>query len=306
MILCLSGFSQDKDSLSVIPDSLKINEINLNDLKFISFKDDNILNRKSKKDIDYLFLSGMGAAYLGAGLSVHLYQANAWWSGERSDFKFAEDWDYALWIDKVGHFYATHLIAHFFSAGLEKTNIDYATNIWISSSAALAFQIFVEIEDGFAQKWGFSRGDAISNLLGASYPVFQFYFPYLYNFQPRFSYYPTKLGKEGHIAGQNLIITDDYEGQKFWLSMRIKNILPKSIADPIPDFLMLSLGYGVRNLDGRGGGFSDLYISLDIDYEKIPLYGEFWQFVKNTLGYFKFPMPGIRVNNGTTFFLLCY
>ena len=255
---------------------------------------------------DYLLLGGLGAVYTGSIAAIHLYQTNAWWSGKRGSFRFIEDWDYALWLDKVGHFYAPIILSHAFSVGLEAAKVDYGTGIWISSAAALFFQLYVEFEDGFAQDWGFSRGDAAADILGAAYPVFQYYYPVLYNFQPRFSYFPKNLGKEGHNPGQKLIVVDDYEGQKFWLSVRVNNLFGEGFKKFWPDFLMLSLGYGVRDLDGRGGGKSDFYIALDLDYESIPLYGAFWQMVKNSFGFIKFPMPAVRITNGVAFFGLCF
>jgi len=255
---------------------------------------------------DYLLLGGLGAVYTGSIAAIHLYQTNAWWSGKRGSFRFIEDWDYALWLDKVGHFYAPIILSHAFSVGLEAAKVDYGTGIWVSSAAALFFQLYVEFEDGFAQDWGFSRGDAIADVLGAAYPVFQYYYPVLYNFQPRFSYFPKNLGKEGHNPGQKLIVVDDYEGQKFWLSVRVNNLFGESFKKFWPDFLMLSLGYGVRDLDGRGGGKADFYIALDLDYETIPLYGAFWQMVKNTFGFIKFPTPAVRITNGVAFFGLCF
>ncbi len=251
---------------------------------------------------DYLLIGGLGTAYLGSVAAIHLYQSNAWWSGRTGKFRVIEDWDYALSIDKLGHFYSPIILAHAFSIGLEAARVDYGTGIWISSAAALLFQLYVEVYDGFAQDWGFSTGDALMDVAGAAYPVIQYYYPVLYNFQPRFSYWPVKLGKEGHTPGQKLIVVDDYEGQKFWLSMRVNNLFGRGFESIWPDFLMLSVGYGVRDIDGRGGGKSDIFIALDFDYEQIPLYGSFWQMVKNSFAFIKFPMPAIRITNGVAFF----
>ncbi len=259
-----------------------------------------------KRDVNYTMLAGLSAVYFGAGLGVYLYQNNAWWANNRRSFHFIDDWEYVLWNDKLGHIWATLMLGHAFSVGLEAAEVDYETNIWVSSSAALLFQLFVEYQDGFASDWGFSRGDAYADLVGAAFPVIQYYYPPLYNYQMRFSYIPDRLGKEGLTPGQQVLVMDDYGGHKFWLAVKMENLLPESLKKYWPDFLMLSLGYGVRNLDGSGGGLSDLYISLDYDYEFIPLYGKFWQMVKNTLGYIKTPAPAIRITNGVAFFGLMF
>jgi hypothetical protein len=63
---------------------------------------------------------------------------------------------------------------------------------------------------------------------------------------------------------------------------------------------------GVKDLDGGGGGTREFYIALDLDAEELPLYGKGWQFVKNTLNFFHFPMPGIRISPDAAFFVLCF
>ncbi len=254
-------------------------------------------------EINYAALAGVGAITLGTGIAVHIYQRNAWWKDQRSSFHFTNDWEYALYIDKVGHFYGANLLAHLFSAGLEAGNIQSEQAAIYGSVAALAFQLYVEIEDGFGPNWGFSPGDAIANVLGSGYALGQYYFPYLKNFQFKFSYWPSQKMKDGTHKGNGI---DDYEGQIYWLSLRMKNLLPKSISEYWPAWLCLAGGLSVRNLDGIGGGQREFYIALDLDAEEIPLHGSGWQFVKNTLNYIHFPMPGIRVTPDAAFFVFTF
>lgn len=260
----------------------------------------------NEQNINYYYLSGISVVTLGFGLGVHFYQANAWWKDERTSFKIVNDWEYALWIDKIGHFYATSLMQHGFSAALEGADFNLENAAWIGSSMALGFQLFVEIEDGFGPQWGFSPGDAVFDVLGAAWPLFQYYYPYLNNFKVKFSYYPVDLNKVSPTSGQRHILIDDYSGQKFWLSFRIKNLLPEGLSKNWPGWLNLALGYGVKNLNGSGGGQKDIYIAFDLDVEEIPLYGKTWGFIKNTLNYAHFPMPGLRITNNVAFFGLCY
>jgi hypothetical protein len=254
-------------------------------------------------EIDYKILAGVGTISLGTGILVHIYQRNAWWKDQRSTFHFQNDWNYARWIDKVGHFYGGAVLAHLFSAGLESANMQSEPAAIWGSSLAMAFQLYVEIEDGFGPNWGFSPGDAAANLLGSGFILGQYYFPYLKNFQPRFSYYPSKKFKDGLHKGNSI---DDYEGQKYWISLRLKNILPEDVSDYWPEFLNISFGMGVKNLDGLGGGTNEFYIALDLDAESLPLFGSGWQFVKNSLNFIHFPMPGLRISPKGAFFLFLF
>ena len=259
-----------------------------------------------RSKINYPVLAGMSAAFLGTGTAIHLYQQKAWWSDQRTDFHFENDWGYALWIDKIGHAYGAMLIQHRISAGLEAANLEAEQCVWYGSLAALSFQTFIEIEDGFGPQWGFSPGDFYGNVFGSAYPVLQYYVPFFKNIMFKASYLPKDLNKTNPNSGQKHIIVDDYHGQKFWISARMKNLLPESVAKVWPEFLMLAVGMGVKNLDGSGGGQREFYIAFDFDAETIPLYGDMWQFVKNTLNFIHFPMPGIRISPDAAFFALCF
>jgi hypothetical protein len=268
------------------------------DSTFIKTANDEIELDPFDTNIDYTRLSIFGSVIIGGLAGIQIYQANAWWQTQDSKFRIVHDWEYALWIDKVGHFYATHLYAHVFSGGYEAANIQSEASTWYSASTALAYELFIEIQDGFGPEWGFSPGDAIFDFLGASFYVAQYYYPYLKNFQPKFSYIPT----QEFLDSKDRIFIDDYEGQKYWVGMRMKNILPEKLAEYWPEILMLSVGMGVSDLDGSGGGQQSFYIALDLDVEQIPLYGPIWQYIKNTLNYAHFPMPGIRITPDAAFF----
>jgi hypothetical protein len=256
------------------------------------------------KDINYELLAYTGIATAAVVTYVHIHQTNAWWNEQSSTFKIVNDWNYALGIDKIGHFYGTNLLAHMFSGAFEAANLSSERSTWFAAIAALAFELFIEIEDGFGPQWGFSPGDAIADVLGAAYFIGQYYYPRLKNFQPRWSYFPSKKMQEGQHKGGLLI--DDYEGQKYWMGVRVNSLLPKSLEKIWPDPLMLSFGMGVRDLDGAGGGQREFYIGLDFDAETIPMHGGVWGFIKNSLNYFHFPLPGVKVYPEFEFMLILF
>jgi hypothetical protein len=293
-----STYSKEETSFSGL--SLQMYGINTpSSLEQVRLSDFNPLERKVNEGE----LLGLGAVYLGVGIGVHIYQRNAWWSSERTSFHFQNDWSYALSLDKVGHFYAATFLAHLFTSGLEAGNIQSEPAAVYGSLAGLAFQLYVEIEDGFGAQWGFSPGDAYADVLGSGYSLAQYYYPFLKNFKFKFSYYPSLKMREGLHKGNAI---DDDEGQKYWLSFRVKNLLPQTVSNYWPSFLAVAVGMGVQNLDGNGGGQRTFYIALDLDAEQIPLYGKGWQFLKNTLDYIHFPMPGIRISPTGAFFVFCF
>jgi len=273
--------------------SLQLKTYNISDLEF-----DPLQTR-----VNYSLLYGMCALYLGAGIGVHIYQRNAWWKDDRTSFHFQNDWPYALWSDKVGHFYAATILVHAFSAGFEAANFQTEDAMLYGTIAALSFQYYVEIEDGFGAQWGFSPGDAIANTLGAGYALAQYYFPYLQNFQFKYSYYPSKKMRDGTHKGN---VIDDYEGQKHWLSFRMKNLLPGDLGDIWPAFLNLAVGMGVKDLDGLGNGRREIFIAFDFNVLELPLTGKIGNFVKNSLNYIHLPMPGLRISPDSAFFVFLF
>jgi hypothetical protein len=274
----------------------KIDSLNINYINFPNNID------PLQQKINYKTLAGVSLVTLGAGFAVHTVQYNAWWKDQRSKFHFQDDWIYARWIDKIGHFYGTNLLAHFFSSGLEASNFSTEDSYIYGATLGFAFQLYTEILDGFGAKWGFSRGDVLFNFAGAAYFLSQYYVPYLKNFQPRFSYYPSESLRDGTHDG----FIDDYTGQKYWIGLRMKEILPNSISDLWPSPLMISVGMGLDNWNGYGEGTNTIWLALDIDWETIPLHGKFWQFLKNTFNYFHFPMPGIRISPNMAAFLIVF
>jgi hypothetical protein len=135
----------------------------------------------------------------------------------------------------------------------------------------LLFELYVEIEDGYGPDWGFSPGDAAGDFAGAAFTLGQYYVPFLKIFNRGSVIYLQRKYRDGLHPG-NMI--DDYEGQKYWMAFRMKNLLPQVLSQYWPSFLMLSAGMGVKELDGSGGGTREFYIAFDIDAEEIPL---IWQ-----------------------------
>jgi len=316
IVILASNIIAQSDSLSSTPKYKSLSH--LRELQYTQqINDFNPLH----KEINYPILAGVGISYAYIIYEINKYYKSTWWKEDSNyyydgSFHVVRDWDYALGLDKIGHAYGTAVISHFFSSGFQAANVDYELSVWLGAIGGLGMQLYVEIQDGYAPtdkvtgepKWGFSPGDAIADFIGASYFVARYYYPYLNNFQLRVSYYPSEAMRNGEKPDNN--ISDDYDGQKMWLAFRMKNLLPNSMAQYWPSFLMLSAGYAVSGIGDNAtdaGLQQSYYIAFDIDAEEIPLHGEFWSFIKNTLNYIHFPMPGIKLSNdGVQFLLIAY
>lgn len=256
-----------------------------------------------ERKVNYTSLAGITAFNIGVFVAAHEYQGKAWWYHKKRDFHIQWGSSGSLQSDRMGHFFASSILSHYFASCLEASNVDDEKAALYGTLLTIAYEFYVEIEDGYAISYGFDPGDVFANFAGATYSLSQYYIPFLRNIQPRFSYYPSKeyLNK---TTDENFL--DDYEGQKHWISFKIKNILPKQLSEYWPEFLMLSVGTGIKNFYTHKNKHRDYYIALDLDYSVLPLHGKFWEFLKNSLNYIHFPMPGIRISPGFAAFALVY
>ncbi|MGE5350558.1 MAG: DUF2279 domain-containing protein [Acidobacteriota bacterium] len=252
--------------------------------------------------LNYKLLAGLGVASLGSGIVAHNYMENQWWQ-KPEKFYFSNDyWSKLSNFNKFSHFYSVNLLGHLFSGNYEAAGMQALESTWYSSISALAYMSYIELENGFHKNNGFSFSNFSADLLGTAFYIGQYYIPEMKSFMPKMSYKPTSRLRSGKS-----IIFDDYAGQKYWMSFRLHELLPEKTGSYWPSWLMLALGTGIRNNDNSVNyGPMDLYVALDLDAEKLPLYGPFWQFVKNTLNYFHFPMPGVRVTHKSAFFMFCF
>lgn len=240
-----------------------------------------------------------------------------WWSGEKQGFRFKFDWvnNYWLEIDKLGHFYANIQLTRATASMFRFAGISRRKALWIgAANSTLLYTAFELTDAGFAD-WGFSVPDYVANILGASYPILQDYYPFLQRFQFKISYYPSRYYKDDSYADAPGFIryypyqypAGDYDGMRFWLSAEVDPFLPTALQSYWPDWLNIAVGYGASNLPqaNRELKYRDWYLSLDYNLEKLPGNSAFLRSLKSLLNAFHFPAPAIRINrHGSVAYLL--
>ncbi len=225
---------------------------------------------------------------------IHIYQANAWWSDQRTSFHITDDPAYALNVDKAGHFFGGAFGSFLGRKSLEWSGFSRTASVWGGFAMGALFELYVEFEDGFATGWGFSPGDAYADVAGAFWPVLQEYVPGVEHLQPKFSYWPSKAMRNGEHKGNAI---DDYEGQTYWMGVHVEGLLPRSLKPYWPDWLALAVGVSVRNMEVYQNTERNLIIALDYDMTKI-IPGDSWLMhtVKEILNFIRFPAPAIRIS----------
>ena len=259
-------------------------------LQYSAFGSDNRRDSSEVSTTRLAIIGGTTVAFFSYG---YLAQDNIWWKGEKSAFHFNNngDYKYALNADKFGHFYFAYLTTNLYSdlfqwAGFRKKN-----SLIYGGFVAFAFQTFTEIRDGFSKEYGFSWGDVTANFLGAAYPSLQEIYPFLKPFNFKISFYPSNKYQSGYYSH----ILDDYESTYHWISIDVNKVFPKYLGKSFPDFINISIGHSVNNLDGFGGGNHELFIGLDWDFEALPGENSFWKTIKRWLNFYHFPAPAIKI-----------
>ena len=255
----------------------------------------------------------------------HQAQANTIWK-EKTSFRIHEDGRYAIYADKPGHVIGSYYTANTLTDALIMSGVDWESSVITSGILGLAYMTYIEILDGYGQNFGFSPTDMYANIFGAGLYVAQYYSPFLQNITPKYTYFPSNWFGERKRQPHDFFI-DDYSSQTLWLTFNMHNLLPVSVAEYWPDWLDVSLGYAARNLtnaydpenlyyhdpnvtfkDKEVEGDPKFIISLDYNLVKLlPDGGFFWNWVKQTLNFFKFPAPALEIGyDGKSRFSLIY
>jgi len=261
------------------------------------------------------------ATYTGIFILQHIGQNQTIWKNKGS-FHFAEDGKYAMYVDKAGHFYGTFLSSYVLSQTLLECGLSYDWSVAVGTFLGIGYTTYVEVLDGFAKDWGFSPTDFYADLFGGLFFFGYSYIPFLQNFTPKFMYFPPRWFNSFSRKPSTMFI-DDYSAHTFWVSINLNNMLPVRLRKYIPKWLDISIGYAVRNLCNPLDtllncnpelsepiypyvwGNRKIIIALDYDLVKLlPEGGALWNWLKQSLNFFKLPSPAIEIGKPVRFYLL--
>jgi hypothetical protein len=245
--------------------------------------------------LDAARLAVFSGATLATIVGVHIYQRQAWWQGERQPFRFENDWTYALNIDKFGHVFGGYLEASVGKAAFEWCGLDERKSVFFGAVGGLAYQLYVEVEDGYHKEYGFSPGDGFSDIIGASIPLAQEAFPLLKNFSMKWSYWPSSQYRDALHTQTFRVFFDDYEGQVYWIGMDPHFLMGEGMAGAVPPWLGVSFGIGVHNHETSLPAQRLYYLTADYNFSKIPTDSRFLRTLFGALDFFHFPAPGIAL-----------
>ncbi len=276
-------------------------------------------------------LSGIG---LSSYAAVTVGLDRAWYANyPRSSFHFFDDWKGWRQMDKFGHAMTGYFESKWAGQLYRWAGLPPKKAAWVGLGTGLVFQSTLEILDGFSSNWGFSWGDMAFNALGSGLYCGQ---ELLWQQQrirlkmsthkPHYSsslIYATNSNATSSIQARTTdlfgssapeLLFKEYNGQTIWLSLNIASFL-KQKPKFWPVWLNIATGYGIENIFGAernswtdqdGNHFevsstaypryTQFYLSLDIDFERIPTKHRWLKTIFSFLNVFKVPFPTLEVN----------
>jgi hypothetical protein len=263
-----------------------------------SFQLDKFQPKKKSYKIDPVKMTILGVVGVGVFTAMHVYYKNTWWKDQETYFKWAQDGYYARNMDKASHIYTANFFTEATAVAYEWAGLNPKKALLYGALTAIAYETYIEINDGFSPNWGFDWGDMGANIAGALYPFLQRAVPSFEHVNFKWSFQPGWIKKKAENTDDLL---DDYTNMTFWLSVNPMIALPKSFTNGkyYPNFLALALGMSVKNASHASGSqnaYTEWFISLDWDIKQFPGKSDFWQKFKRLLNFYHFPAPAVRIS----------
>ncbi len=238
----------------------------------------------------------------------------AWYKGyEKSKFHFFNDGHEWQQMDKMGHASVSWLFANTTASLYQKTGLSTKKSAVLGSLFSIGYMTTFECLDAYNTNWGFSWQDIGANTIGTGLFFFQSYFWEEQKIKLKFSTHQTDLAMlRPNVLGNSFStrLLKDYNGQTYWLTASPFNF--NSRKHEKLNWLGLAFGYSINHqLYGNGDTYiianinqtitytpyRQYFLSLDVDFEKIPVKSKFLKVMFKGLNFIKIPFPALEYSN---------
>lgn len=257
---------------------------------------------------------------LGAGyLTTMTYLGLAWYAGEDlTGFHFFDDSHEWKQMDKVGHTLGGYQGSKLMISLLKWSGVEKKRAIIQGSLSGFLAMSSIELFDAFGETWGFSIADIGANALGAGLAAGNQAWWNEDRLQLKMSYIRSPYTQDPDFArlfGSSLPewFLKDYNGQTYWLSVRVHSFLPESsFKDKYPPWLNVAVGYGAEGLEGgyhipngewRTREYRQLYLSLDLDLSNIKTRSGLLKRILGVVNIIRIPLPALQFDKQGVQFL---
>ena len=264
-----------------------------------------------KSEVSWWKAGAVGGITLSSYAAAYVFVfAKGWWDNDSSHFHFENDFDYALNLDKFGHFAAGVILGESFYEGYRWAGLSEFKSYLFAGLSAMATHIAIDVKDGYSPAWGFSIFDVLSGTLGGFLPMAERYVPVFkyvdlkWSYWINTTYYYDKTTHRGEA-----IFTDDYVNQTFWASFKPYRLLPSVVQKYYPSWLAFAAGLSINEkaMDFHADDADrrrEVYLAIDYDLEAFRPQSRLARSLIKYLNYFKLPAPAIQVYPEFHWFLL--
>jgi hypothetical protein len=277
-------------------------------------------------------MTGTGATIYG-GLSLALW--NSWYKDyPLTNFHTFNDWPEWNQMDKAGHLFSNWTACSYVFEGARWTGMKRRNAMWTAMGVGVGILSTIEVMDGFSEEWGFSIGDIGFNLAGAGFFAAQEIAWQEQRIQFKVSGIRPGYPQEPLYSTDGVLITTlderaaglygttffnvllkDYNALTVWSTVNVHSFL-KNKETRFPKWLNLAFGYGAGNLYGgrenrwetedgvvfeldpqRYQRHRQYYLSLDIDWTKLPTKRPWVRVLLRGLNFLKMPAPAFELNS---------
>lgn len=244
--------------------------------------------------------------------AITLLMLRKQWYKKKVPFHSFNDNREWLQMDKVGHTATAYCMSRGGYELMRWSGVDERASILTGGLLALLFQTTLEVYDGHAEGWGFSKGDMVANVagtalfMGQQFGAGQQVVSMKYGFRKTIfpPYRPNLLGK---TTGQQML--KDYNAQQYWLSVNLASVLP--VGPSFPRWLNVDVGYSGSGMTGghenppafdatgneiKFERYRQFFLSPDADLSRISTFSPSLQRFIGTAQFFKIPAPSLEFN----------
>jgi len=292
------------------------------DTKSSFFEVQDTLNKKRA------LLIGISSAalYTASVVTVHEY----WYKDfPKTEFHTFNDWGQWENMDKYGHAYSAYIETKLFYHASRWTGLSSKKSALAAFAFSTLAQTSIEYFDGHSQRWGWSWHDVAFNTGGSLLFSLQEFIWEEQKVKMKFSYTPISYSTEPIYSGDQVSnikdraeqsfgtnpaerLLKDYNAQTIWLSFNVKSIVAPN-NNKIPAWFNIAVGYGAEDILGAYGNawrrnnstftpppdfqrHKQLFLSFDIDLEKLPLRNKALRSIFKVLNIIKIPSPTFEFN----------
>lgn len=258
----------------------------------------------------------LGASALAVTGGSLIYLNQAWYQQyNSSSFHFFNDNDEWFQMDKYGHVLTTYQTGRLVMGSMKWAGYPRRSQLIVGGMSGLLYMSAIEVMDGYSNGWGFSWGDMGANALGSGLAIGQEALWKEQRIQLKFSFYQSSYAQyRTDLLGKTVTtqVLKDYNGQTYWLSVNPSSFFKTE--NRFPKWISIAVGYGADGMLGARDNnvlvvdeygktktfdrYRQYYLSLDVDFTRIPVKSKFLKAVFSAVNIMKIPFPNMELSEG--------